>query len=154
MTQVTVFTDGSCLGNPGPGGWGAILRHGDTERVLAGGFRHTTNNRMEIMAAIAALETLKTPCTVELYTDSQYLRHAVEKRWLAGWQRNGWLTAAKKPVKNRDLWERLHVQLVRHSVVFKWVRGHAGHAENERCDGLARGEAVRRDLPEDVGFEI
>ena len=151
MTSVTIFTDGSCLGNPGPGGWGAILRHGDNERVLAGGFRHTTNNRMEIMAAIAALETLKTSCTVELYTDSQYLRHAVEKRWLDGWRRNGWLTAAKKPVKNRDLWERLHVQLTRHSIVFKWVRGHAGHSENERCDVLARTWAQRPDLPPDPG---
>lgn len=157
MKAVTIFTDGSCLGNPGRGGWGAVLRcanaDGEAERELFGGFRHTTNNRMEIMAAIVSLETLKESCTVTLFTDSQYLRHAVEKKWLAGWQRNGWKTAAKKPVKNRDLWERLQVQLNRHNVRFEWVRGHAGHVENERCDVLARDQASRRDLPEDTGFD-
>lgn len=108
---------------------------------------------MEIMAAIAALEALNEPCEVKLFTDSQYLRHAVEKKWLAGWMRNGWMTAARKPVKNRDLWERLHVQLTRHKVTLEWVRGHNGHAENERCDELARSQSSRKDLPEDPGYE-
>ncbi len=153
MKQVTIFTDGSCLGNPGRGGWGAILRYGGLERELSGGFNPTTNNRMEIMAAIAALEALNEPCEVKLFTDSQYLRHAVEKKWLAGWMRNGWMTAARKPVKNRDLWERLHVQLTRHKVTLEWVRGHNGHAENERCDELARSQSSRKDLPEDPGYE-
>lgn len=108
---------------------------------------------MEIMAAIAGLEELKEPCAVTLYTDSQYLRHAVEKKWLAGWRKNGWKTAAKKPVKNRDLWERLQVQLDRHSVTLEWVRGHNGHTENERCDELARSQSARHDLPEDTGYE-
>ena len=108
---------------------------------------------MEIMAAIAGLEELKEPCAATLYTDSQYLRHAVEKKWLAGWRKNGWKTAAKKPVKNRDLWERLQVQLDRHSVTLEWVRGHNGHVENERCDELARSQSARHDLPEDTGYE-
>lgn len=153
MKQVTIFTDGSCLGNPGRGGWGAILRYENTERELSGGYSLTTNNRMEIMAAIAALETLKESCEVVLYTDSQYLRHAVEKKWLDGWLKNGWKTAAKKPVKNRDLWERLQRQLTRHTITLKWVRGHNGHAENERCDTLARGQSSRNDLPADTGYE-
>ena len=153
MRNVTIFTDGSCLGNPGRGGWGCILRCEGHEKELSGGYAHTTNNRMEIMAAIAGLEELKEPCAVTLYTDSQYLRHAVEKKWLAGWRKNGWKTAAKKPVKNRDLWERLQVQLDRHSVTLEWVRGHNGHAENERCDELARSQSARHDLPEDTGYE-
>lgn len=153
MKDVLVFTDGSCLGNPGKGGFGAVLRYGTQEREVSGGYSHTTNNRMEIMAAIAALETLKEPCAVVLTTDSQYLRNAVEKKWLAGWQRNGWKTAAKKPVKNRDLWERLQAQLERHTVSLRWVRGHNGHPENERCDELARAQSSRPDLPEDTGYE-
>ena len=153
MRNVTIFTDGSCLGNPGRGGWGCILRCEGHEKELSGGYAHTANNRMEIMAAIAGLEELKEPCAVTLYTDSQYLRHAVEKKWLAGWRKNGWKTAAKKPVKNRDLWERLQVQLDRHSVTLEWVRGHNGHAENERCDELARSQSARHDLPEDTGYE-
>lgn len=153
MKDVTAFTDGSCLGNPGRGCWAAILRCCGAERELSGGCGLTTNNRMEIMAALAALETLKEPCRVALYTDSQYLHHAVEKKWLAGWLKNGWKTAAKKPVKNRDLWERLHAQLTRHAVSFHWVRGHNGHAENERCDELARAQSARRDLPPDAGYE-
>lgn len=152
MKNVIIFTDGSCLGNPGPGGWGALLRFGDARRELSGGFSRTTNNRMEILAAINALEALHESCLVELYTDSQYLRHAVEKRWLAGWRANGWRTAAKKPVKNRDLWERLQIQLERHEVRFQWVRGHAGHPENERCDLLARTAAAGSDLPPDPGY--
>ncbi len=153
MTKpVTIFTDGSCLGNPGPGGWAAILRHGETEKELAGGCRLTTNNRMELLAVIHALETLKDRCAVALYTDSQYVRNAIEKKWLAGWKRNGWRTAAKKAVKNRDLWERLDALLQNHEVRFHWVRGHSGHPENERCDALANTQARRRDLPEDGGY--
>ena len=128
------------------------MRYGGHELELCGGYALTTNNRMEILAAIAALEKLREPCEVELFTDSQYLRHAVEKGWIANWMKNGWKTAAKKPVKNRDLWERLQVQLDRHDVRFSWVRGHAGHAENERCDALARGCAGGRNLPCDTGF--
>lgn len=153
MKNVCIFTDGSCLGNPGRGGFGAILRYGEAERELSGGYLLTTNNRMEIMAALAALEELKEPCRVTLYTDSRYLQHAVEKRWLAGWLKNGWKTASRKPVKNRDLWMRLHTQLARHQVTFSWVRGHNGHAENERCDALARTQSARTDLPPDTGYE-
>ena len=152
MKKVTVFTDGSCLGNPGPGGWAAILRYGDKERELSGGFAQTTNNRMEIVAAIEALSALTEVCEVELFTDSQYLRHAVEKKWLAAWLRNGWKTANRQPVKNQDLWIRLHALLSKHAVHFSWVRGHAGHVENERCDELARGWAGRSNLPPDTGF--
>lgn len=154
MTQfnVTVFTDGSCLGNPGPGGWAAILRCNGQEREMAGGYALTTNNRMEILAVLEALETLRETCTIELFTDSQYVRNAVEKKWLASWQRNGWKTADKKPVKNRDLWERLVPHLKRHTISFRWVRGHSGHPENERCDVLARSQAERSGLPADPGF--
>jgi len=152
MKTVTIFTDGSCLGNPGPGGWAAILRYKDRERELAGGFALTTNNRMEITAAIEALSVLTEACNVELFTDSQYLRHAVERKWIAAWERNGWKTAGKQPVKNQDLWVRLQSLLVRHAVRFSWVRGHAGHAENERCDELARMWAAKSDLPVDAGF--
>ncbi len=152
MKAVTVFTDGSCLGNPGSGGWAAILRCGEAEKSLSGGFACTTNNRMEMFAAIMALEALKEPCSVELYTDSQYVRNAVEKKWLAQWQKNGWKTAAKKPVKNQDLWQRLQSVMDKHQVRFCWVRGHAGHPENERCDELARTEAGRSNLPQDTGF--
>ena len=151
MKDVTIYTDGSCLGNPGPGGWGAILRHGEHEKELSGGFAGTTNNRMEILAVIEALLALKTACRVVLYTDSQYVRKAVEERWLENWQRNGWRTAAKKPVKNQDLWQRLLPLLERHEVHFHWVKGHAGHTENERCDVLARAQAECRELPQDSG---
>lgn len=152
MKQVEIFTDGSCLGNPGSGGYGAILRYQGQQKELAGGYQHTTNNRMELMAAIVALETLQENCKVVLYTDSQYLSQAITKKWLVNWQKNGWKTAAKKPVKNRDLWERLHVQLLRHEVKFQWVRGHDGHTENELCDTLARSQSSRKDLPLDLGY--
>lgn len=142
MKQVTIFTDGACSGNPGPGGYGAILQYGEHRRELSGGYERTTNNRMELMAAIVAMEALREPCAVELCSDSRYLTEAIEKHWLAGWLRNGWRTAAKQPVKNRDLWERLHRQLQLHHVVFKWVKGHADNADNNRCDELAR-EALR-----------
>ncbi|TWB21326.1 ribonuclease HI [Nitrospirillum amazonense] len=135
--RVEIFTDGACSGNPGPGGWGAILRWNGTERELKGGEPDTTNNRMELMAAIQALETLKRPVKVDLHTDSQYLRDGITK-WIHGWRAKGWLTADKKPVKNVDLWQRLSAQADRHEVVFHWVRGHAGHPENERADQLAR----------------
>ena len=137
MTTVDIFTDGACSGNPGPGGWGAVLRSGPHERELKGGEAVTTNNRMELMAAIAALEALKRPSTVRLHTDSNYLKEGIT-RWLHGWKRNGWKTADKKPVKNVDLWQRLEAAMERHEVEFFWVRGHAGHAENERADALAR----------------
>ena len=134
---VDIYTDGACSGNPGPGGWGAVLRYRDTEKELSGGDAATTNNRMEMMAAIMALEALKRPSKVELYTDSNYLRDGIMK-WIHGWKRNGWKTADKKPVKNVDLWQRLEGAIERHDVTWHWVRGHAGHPENERADALAR----------------
>lgn len=152
MKNVQAFTDGSCLGNPGPGGWAAVLRCNGAERELSGGFAPTTNNRMEILAVIEALLTLKEPCSVDMHTDSQYVCNAVEKKWLAGWRKNGWKTSDKKPVKNRDLWERLLPLLETHKVRFHWVRGHSGHPENERCDVLARTQASRRGLPPDIGY--
>lgn len=135
--HVQIYTDGACSGNPGPGGWGAILRYGELEKELNGGERNTTNNRMELTAAISALEALKRPAVVDLTTDSQYVRDGITK-WIHGWKRNGWRTADKKPVKNVDLWQRLDAALGRHEVRWHWVRGHAGHAENERADQLAR----------------
>lgn len=139
---VDIFTDGACSGNPGPGGWGAVLRYGDTEKELKGGEPATTNNRMEMMAAIAALETLKRPMRVEIWTDSAYLRNGIT-RWLPAWKARGWRTADKKPVKNQDLWQRLEVAMARHRVSWHWVRGHAGDVDNERVDRLAR-EALER----------
>ncbi|MFG1418660.1 ribonuclease HI [Xanthobacter sp. V0B-10] len=135
--SVEIFTDGACSGNPGPGGWGALLRFGAHEKTLNGGEAQTTNNRMEMTAAISALEALKESCAVELHTDSQYLKDGITK-WVHGWKRNGWRTADKKPVKNQDLWERLDAALKRHEVQWHWVKGHAGHPENERADELAR----------------
>jgi ribonuclease HI len=135
--EVIVFTDGACSGNPGPGGWGAILMYGDKRKELNGGEAETTNNRMELMAAIGALEALKRPCQVELHTDSKYLQDGISK-WIHGWKRNGWKTADKKPVKNAELWQRLDEARKIHKVEWKWVKGHAGHAENERADELAR----------------
>jgi ribonuclease HI len=134
---IDIFTDGACSGNPGPGGWGALLRWGDHEKELMGGEAATTNNRMELMAAIAALESLKRPCKVRLHTDSMYLKDGIT-RWIHGWKAKGWRTADKKPVKNVDLWQRLDAALAGHDIEFLWVRGHAGHVENERADALAR----------------
>ena len=142
MTGVEIFTDGACLGNPGPGGWAALLRYGAQESELAGGAPHTTNNRMELMAAIAGLEALTRPCSVRLVTDSRYVMDGI-RSWLPAWKRNGWRTAAKKPVKNIDLWQRLDTAAARHEIEWLWVRGHAGHAENERVDALARQQARR-----------
>ena len=139
---VELFTDGACLGNPGPGGWGALLRVGAREKELSGGEADTTNNRMELMAAIAGLEALKRACEVVITTDSQYVKRGVEE-WMARWQANGWKTSDRKPVKNRDLWERLDAALASHDVRWHWVRGHAGHAENERVDELAREAALK-----------
>ena len=139
---VELFTDGACSGNPGPGGWGALLRYGATEKELSGGEAQTTNNRMELMAAIAALEALKRPTTATLTTDSVYVRDGITK-WLKNWKKNGWKTAAKKPVKNEDLWRRLDAAQTPHQIDWRWIKGHAGHAENERCDALAR-EAIPR----------
>jgi len=139
---VEIFTDGACSGNPGPGGWGAILRFGSAEKELSGGEAETTNNRMEMMAAIRALEALTRPVRVELYTDSTYLKDGITK-WIHGWRRNGWKTAAKKPVKNVDLWQRLEQAMEPHEVSWHWVKGHAGHPENERADELARQEISR-----------
>ena len=134
---VEIWTDGACSGNPGPGGWGAILTYKGKERELSGGEAPTTNNRMELMAAIAALETLTRPCTVVLHTDSQYLRQGITS-WIHGWKRNGWKTADRKPVKNEELWKRLDAALGRHKIDWKWVKGHAGDTMNERADELAR----------------
>lgn len=139
--RVEIFTDGACSGNPGPGGWGAVLRWRGHEKELSGGEPETTNNRMELMAAVAALEALKRPARVALTTDSVYLRDGITK-WIHGWRRNGWKTAGKKAVKNRDLWERLWEATARHEIDWHWIKGHSGHAENERCDALAR-EALK-----------
>ncbi len=133
---VTIYTDGACRGNPGPGGWGAILISGGQEKELFGGEPATTNNRMELTAAIQALETLKRPCQVDLYTDSQYVRQGITE-WLPAWRARGWRTAAKQPVKNDDLWKRLDAARARHEVRWHWVKGHAGHPLNERADRLA-----------------
>lgn len=135
--RVEAYTDGACSGNPGPGGWGVILRWKGEERELKGGEPETTNNRMELMAAIQALEALKRPVAITIHTDSQYVKNGITQ-WIHGWKRNGWKTAGKDPVKNADLWQRLDALVARHQVAFEWVRGHAGHPENERADALAR----------------
>jgi ribonuclease HI len=136
--RVTIHTDGACSGNPGPGGWGAVLQWGDGTRELKGGEAHTTNNRMELTATIEALEALNRPCEIDLHTDSQYVRDGIT-RWIHNWKRNGWKTADKSPVKNADLWQRLDAALVRHADIhWHWVRGHDGHTLNERADELAR----------------
>ncbi|MBD58847.1 MAG: ribonuclease HI [Citromicrobium sp.] len=136
MSDVQIFTDGACKGNPGPGGWGVLLRKGTTERELSGAEPDTTNNRMEMTAAIEGLSALKRRCTVDLYTDSKYLIDGITK-WLPGWQRRGWKTASKKPVKNEDLWRKLAQLEAEHRITWHWVKGHAGHPENERADQLA-----------------
>lgn len=153
MKQILIFTDGSCLGNPGPGGWAAILRYNKTEKEIFGGFALSTNNRMELTAAIMGLLALKEPCNATIYTDSKYLVDSVEKGWLVGWQKNSWRNASKKPVKNQDLWQRILPLLSKHHVKFCWVKGHDGHVENERCDIMAKNQAARIDLPPDPGFD-
>ena len=148
MSVVEIFTDGACSGNPGPGGWGALLRYGGSERELFGGEAATTNNRMELMAAIKAIEALKRPTRVRLHTDSVYLKDGIT-RWIKGWKAGGWKTAAKKPVKNVDLWRRLDALAAGHEIEWRWVKGHAGHPDNERADALARkGLALSREAGE------
>jgi ribonuclease HI len=142
LKKITIHTDGACDGNPGPGGWAALLRYGDHVRELAGAEPATTNNRMELQAAISGLATLKEECEVVLFTDSEYLRQGITE-WLPRWRANNWRTADRKPVKNEDLWRQLHEMASRHRVTWQWLKGHAGHPENERCDQLAREEVVK-----------
>ena len=140
LKHVEIFTDGACSGNPGPGGWGAILRYKGTEKEISGSEANTTNNRMELLAVISALELLKEPCEVTLYSDSQYVCNALERGWAKNWQKNGWMRNKKEPALNPDLWEKLLTLYDTHKVTIVWVRGHAGHPENERCDRLAVAE--------------
>lgn len=151
--EVTIYTDGGCLGNPGPGGYGVVLRYGRHEKCLSVGFARTTNNRMEIMAAIAGLEALKDPCRVTLHSDSKYVVNAISLGWAQRWRANGWKRNKKDKAVNVDLWERLLAACARHEVAFKWVKGHAGHPDNEACDRLANAAATRKDLPTDTGYE-
>lgn len=143
MKKVLIFTDGACSGNPGPGGWGAVLRYGSTEKELSGGEAQTTNNRMELTACIEALKALREPCNVTLTTDSQYVVNGISKGWAKNWQNNGWKKADKKPALNSDLWQKLLDLINQHSVEMVWIKGHAGHPENERCDRLAVAEAQK-----------
>ncbi len=137
LKKIEIFTDGACSGNPGPGGWGCILRYGNAEKELSGGEGDTTNNRMELTAAIEGLKALKEKCEVTLYTDSQYVANGINKGWARSWQKNGWIKSDKKPALNRELWEELLSLIDRHEVSVVWVKGHNGHPENERCDRLA-----------------
>ncbi|KXF81223.1 ribonuclease HI [Enterovibrio coralii] len=148
VKQVEIFTDGSCLGNPGPGGYGVVLRYKQHEKELSEGFTLTTNNRMELLAAIVGLASLKESCSVVLTTDSQYVRQGITQ-WIHNWKKRGWKTADKKPVKNADLWQRLDKETQRHDVDWQWVKGHAGHPENERCDELARAGAENPTGPDE-----
>ncbi|ADN75672.1 RNase HI [Ferrimonas balearica DSM 9799] len=150
--RVTLYTDGSCLGNPGPGGYGIVLIYKRHRKEVGYGYQHTTNNRMEMMAALQGLALLTEPCQVSLYTDSQYLRQGITQ-WIHGWKRNGWKTAAKEPVKNVDLWQALDAQVARHEIDWHWVKGHAGDPNNERCDELARTAAGGDKLLPDSGFK-
>ncbi|MGC9522741.1 MAG: ribonuclease HI [Anaerolineae bacterium] len=150
--HVTAYTDGSSLGNPGPGGYGVILRYGGHEKELSGGFRCTTNNRMELLAAIKALEALTEPCEVTLHTDSQYLARAIEEGWAQRWQRNGWMRNKKERALNPDLWARLLALCDKHDIEFVWIRGHNGDPLNERCDALAKEAAEQPRLPPDPGY--
>ncbi len=151
--QVVLYTDGAASGNPGPGGYGAILVYKNIRKELSGGFRHTTNNRMELMAVIVGLRALKKPCVVRVVSDSQYVVNAIEKGWLKGWEQKNWRTSNRKPVKNIDLWKQLGELLKIHEVRFQWIQGHAGHPENERCDHLAVAAYQQPNLPEDPAFE-
>jgi ribonuclease HI len=140
LKKVQLITDGACIGNPGPGGWACILRYGDKKKELFGSEKQTTNNRMELTAAVKGLAALREPCEVEIVTDSQYMKNGIQK-WIANWKRNGWRTAEKKPVLNQDLWEELDRQNSRHKTVWSWTKGHASHADNNRCDELATAAA-------------
>ncbi|CAI3803279.1 MULTISPECIES: ribonuclease HI [Rheinheimera] len=149
---VAIYTDGSCLGNPGPGGYGVVLRYQQHQKEMSGGYKQTTNNRMELLAAIVGLESLTQPCDVDLTTDSQYVRLGITQ-WLANWKKNNWKTSQKEPVKNQDLWRRLDAACQGHKVNWHWVKGHAGHPENERCDELARVAATHQATEVDEGFQ-
>ena len=151
LKQISIYTDGSCLGNPGPGGYGIVLKYKKQTKELADGFTLTTNNRMELLAPIIALEVLKVPCQVILTSDSQYMRQGITQ-WIHGWKRKGWKTASKAPVKNVDLWQQLDKLNAQHQVDWRWVKGHSGHRENERVDDLAREAAESGNLLEDTGF--
>lgn len=153
LKQVTIYTDGACSGNPGPGGYGVVLLYGEKRREISAGFRRTTNNRMEIMAAIAGLETLRYPCAVTIYTDSQYLANSIMLGWAARWRANGWRRNKTEMAVNPDLWDRLLDLCAKHEVRFAWVKGHAGHAENECCDRLSVAAAKGPDLRVDEGYE-
>jgi ribonuclease HI len=150
MKKVTMYTDGACSGNPGPGGYGVILQYSGNVKELSAGFAHTTNNRMEMMAVIAGLSALKEPCHVTVVTDSRYVVDAIEKGWVRRWRKNGWMRNKRERALNVDLWQRLLVLLAKHRVTFTWIRGHSQHPENERCDRLAVAAAAQPNLPEDV----
>ena len=152
MKHIEIYTDGSCLGNPGPGGYGAVLLFNQHSKELSQGFVHTTNNRMELLATIEALASLTETCKVDLTTDSQYVKNGINQ-WIKNWRKNGWRTSDKKPVKNVDLWKRLDEQVDRHDVKWHWVKGHSGHPMNERCDVLARDAASGKSLLPDEGFQ-
>ena len=152
MKTIHMYTDGSCLGNPGPGGYGALLVYNGHKKELSQGYTNTTNNRMEMLAVIKGLQALKEPCAVELTTDSSYVKDGITK-WIFNWKKNGWKTAAKKPVKNADLWQLLDNEVSRHQMNWHWVKGHSGHPENELVDDLARDAASGSDLIEDEGFQ-
>ena len=152
LPQVTIYTDGACVGNPGPGGYGAVMLHGEKRKELSGGYRLTTNNRMEIMGCIAALEALKQPCKVTLFSDSKYVVNAISKGWAKRWKAKNWMRTATDKAINPDLWERLLTACQRHQVEFRWVRGHNGEVENERCDRLAVAAAHEPGLPPDTGY--
>ena len=152
MKSVQLFTDGSCLGNPGPGGYGALLIYNGSKKELSQGYKKTTNNRMELLAVIKGLEALKSPCSLDITTDSNYVKDGITK-WIINWKKNGWKTAAKQPVKNVDLWKALDEQVKAHKIAWHWVKGHSGHPENELVDDLAREAAESSNLLEDTGFK-
>ncbi len=153
MKEVTIYTDGACIGNPGPGGYGVVILYGNRRKELSGGFRRTTNNRMEMLAAIVALDTLRESCRVALYSDSKYVVDSMEQGWATRWRANGWRRSKKEKAQNPDLWDRLLTLYEAHDVQFRWVRGHAGVPENERCDQLATEAANQPNLPVDDGYE-
>ena len=151
MKKISIYTDGSCLGNPGPGGWGALMQFKQSIKEISGGFAHTTNNRMELLAPIEALNSIKEPCEIDLYTDSQYVKNGINE-WIHNWKKNGWLTSNKKAVKNADLWQRLDLACQNQNVRWHWVKAHNGHPQNERVDDLAREAASANNQPQDKGF--
>ncbi len=153
MKKVTLYSDGACSGNPGPGGYGAVLVYGEHHKSLSKGYKHTTNNRMELLGVIEPMESLKEPCEVHAVTDSQYVANAINKGWIKNWVKKGWKTAAKKPVKNQDLWNRLIKLMDKHSLTIEWVRGHDGHSMNESCNDLAVAAREGTNLAEDKGYD-